>query len=340
MPEVSFVRDIQKPRVFLVRSTPERMRLVCLCAGMAILQSAFSDGFASLILAAAAAAGAVGTEYIILYKKGRREDILDCSALATALVLTLFLPNSLHPVYAFLGAIFAIAVVKQSFGGLGSNWFNPVVGGWLFVRLSWPGAFSNVLEGVSALPAAGTASAFDGLIRSFLNSTVFSFNKAPLHGGYIDLFALPYPGMIADRGLLALLVGTIILNAAMVCRFWIPVVYLGVYGVLARLFGAMPFGGAFGKGDILSALLSGTTIAAAFLLASDPVTGAKSGRGAFAVSMTGGVLAFLFRYPAGETGGVVFAAACVNVLVPLLRRIESVVLYTPRARYTGEEVNK
>jgi electron transport complex protein RnfD len=77
------------------------------------------------------------------------------------------------------------------------------------------------------------------------------------------------------------------------------------------------------NGDMLFGLFSGGVLGAAFLLASDPATSAKSSPGVLCTSVIGGFLAWLFRYGGGEPYGAVFAVVIVNALVPLIRTLES-----------------
>ncbi|MDR1058779.1 MAG: RnfABCDGE type electron transport complex subunit D, partial [Treponema sp.] len=289
------------PQVNLARSCSARMWLVSLCALMAVIQSSLSDSFSSLIIALGSIAAAVLVESLVRCGRGDRLDFKDGGVVTSALVLALLLPNRIHPLYACIGSAFAVLVIKNCFGGLGSNWLNPAAGGWLFLRLSWPGAFREALAGsplsllseslgrgvsnpqgsplgLLKIDGAGgqtLISAFDTAARSFLNNTVFSLSGAELPGGYMDLLSSSSPGIIADRGLLALLLGTIIITAAQVNRSWIPALFLGVYGLMVRIFGALPYGGETGGGDLLFGLFSGGVIAGAFILAADPATGAK-----------------------------------------------------------------
>jgi electron transport complex protein RnfD len=208
-------------------------------------------------------------------------------------------------------------LVKYSFGGLGANWANPALMAWLFIRLSWPALFDNAPALASPGPGLDTA------FRDFLNHTVFAVTGAELPSGYMAMFlGLGNQGIIADRGLPLLVLGTILLTATQANRAWIPGLYLGVYAVLVRLFGALPGGGAVGEGDVLYCLFSGGTLAVAFFVVSDPVTGAKTWPGMFAVSVLAAAGAFLFRYPGGELYGALPAAALVNALLPLIRTLE------------------
>ncbi|MDR3167536.1 MAG: RnfABCDGE type electron transport complex subunit D [Treponema sp.] len=347
----------QKPQINLSRSTGGRMRLVCLCAGLAIIQSSLTDSFTSLVLVLLVVFSAVLTEFLILLKGRRQEELKDGSAIASALILSLLLPNQIPPLYAVTGAVFAMAVVKHSFGGLGANWVNPALGGWLFIRLSWPEPFEKALDnslfsllntslGDGLIAAHGSplgilktsappgflaaGSPVDNALRDFLNNTIFSLTGTELPGAYIDLFISPLSGIIVDRGLGAFLLGTLLITAAQVNRVRISLVYLGVYVLLIRIFGALPYGGRLGEGDILFGLFSGGTMAAVFLLATDPVTGPKSNWGFLVVALLAGVFTYLFRYPGGEPYGAFFAILLVNTLIPLIRDCESSGFYSKR----------
>jgi electron transport complex protein RnfD len=341
-----------RPQINLARPTTGRMAIVGVCAAFGILQSALTDSFASLGIAAAAVAAAVFTEFVINRMTGAHT-LRDGSAVASALVFTLLLPNQISPLFAVLGAVFAMAVVKHSFGGLGANWLNPALGGWLFVRFSWPDAFEKALAYTPVSPEAGSiALAFQsffislgGSITEFLNSTIFSLTGSELPGGYIDLLFSAFPGIIADRGCMALILGTLLITASQVSRFWIAPLFLGIYTLLVRFFGAFPGfqgeaagplsgmavpGESLGNGDMLYGLFSGGIITAAFLLALEPVSGAKTGRGAVVIAVLGGFFTFLFRYQGAEPYGAFFALALLNVLTPLIRSIEDRSFHSPR----------
>jgi len=312
----------QNPLVNVSRSTALRMWLVAVCAFIAALQSAFGDSFLSLIIALAALVSALLTELLITYKTHGFGKIKDGSAAASALALALLFPNHIHPVYAALSAVFAIAVVKHSFGGLGANWMNPALGGWLFARLSWPHAFSIALNGsMNSMDESGTI--VGNMVNSSMNKTIFNLFGAELPPGYIDLFALKTPGIIADRAVLALVLATAVIAASQISRSWLSFVYLAVFGLLTRMFGDP----SLWNGDVIYALLSGGTLVAAFILISDPSTGAKSMPGGVIAAVLAAVLGFIFRFYGREFFGCLYAAALVNTLIPLIYKAERRLLY-------------
>jgi Na+-translocating ferredoxin:NAD+ oxidoreductase RnfD subunit len=297
------------------------MWLVSLCAALAIVQASVLSGSpAPLVMALCAAAAALSAEFAVNQLRQAGQTLKDGSALASALILVLLLPDHASPLSAAAGAVFAIVVVKHSFGGLGANWLNPALGGWLFMRVSWPGVFAaEGGQGISpaVLEQAGRA------VRELLNRHFFLLFGAEIPADYPAWLLFSGPGIIAGRGVLALLLGSILISASQAGRVWIPALFLAVYGFLVRCAGGeLPW-----TGDVLAALCSGATLVTAFFLLADPSSGAKSGAGAALNAAAAAVFAFVFRYWGGEALGAVFAAALVNALGPLVRAAESRLFY-------------
>ena len=319
MPEQNLVFPY-KPQVNISISSTGRMWRVCACAFLCIIQSSFNDGGRSFLLAITSLFFALLTEFLLTWREYGSAKVKDGSAAATALILVLLLPNQISPVYAALGVIFAITVVKYSFGGLGSNWLNPALGGWLFIRLSWETAFEKALENdtfsVTNLNVTSKLSVLDSNFTEFLNHSVFSFFNIQLPSGYIDLFSNNNPDIIADRGLFFLLIGTIVITASGINRGWIPLVFLAVYGFLIR-FAGVP-SGIYWNGDLLYGFFSGGTIAAAFVISAEPASSAKLKPGILLSVVLGAVLSWFFRYKCQEYFGCFIAIAIANCFTPII----------------------
>ena len=108
------------------------------------------------ILVAVTTVSAVLAEYI--YEKLMHKPITvnDFSAVVTGLLLALNLPPTLPWWMGVLGAVFAIVVVKQLFGGLGQNFMNPALAARCFLLISFTGDMTYfVYDGVTgATPLA------------------------------------------------------------------------------------------------------------------------------------------------------------------------------------------
>jgi len=307
------------------------MWLICGCAFAAILQSALGDAGRSLIIAVVSLYSAILTEFLLTWRNYGTSKVKDGSAAVTALVLTLLLPNQISPVYAALGVMFSVTVVKYSFGGLGSNWLNPALGGWLFMRFSWPSIFSgDFANSISGISSASELSAMDNTITESLNHFVFSSFGVQMPSGYIDLLFNKNPGIIADRGLFFLLISTIVITAAGINRGWIPLVFLSVYGFLIRAASGIS------GGDLLYGIFSGGTIAAAFIIAAEPASSAKLKQGILFTVALGAVLSWFFRYVCREYSGCFIGIALVNCLTPIIKLIEDKLFlsYKNRGKFT------
>ena len=75
---------------------------------------------------------AIITEYLCKKLRGK-PFVMDGSAVVTGLLLAMVLPPTLPLWIVALGAVVSVAIVKESFGGLGHNIFNPALGGRAFL---------------------------------------------------------------------------------------------------------------------------------------------------------------------------------------------------------------
>jgi electron transport complex protein RnfD len=327
------------------------MWLISLYAAIAVIESALGDGGASIYVMFAALGAALLTEFIAGTRTGRHT-VLDGSAAASALVLTLLLPNQIPPVFAALGAVFAIAVVKITFGGLGANWLNPAVSGWLFIHFSWPGAFNGAIAGSplsflvnkvvngggykinsfwEILSQNGFVPNTNTITQAF-NKTVFSLFGTELPASYLDFFSAPGIGIIGDRGVYALLIGSAVIAALGVSRFYVSAVYLVFYMLLIKIAGVLPTGGGLWEGEVLFGVLTGGTLITAFILLTDPATSPKSVYGKTIFALLAAALTFFFRYMKSDPYGAFFAVALLITFTPLIRDIENRYIYNPVKR--------
>ena len=313
---------LHKPQVNISCSSAARMWLIFGCAFACVLQSSFSDEGKSLAIAVTAFLTALITELLLTFRTSGTAKIKDGSAAASAMILVLLLPNQIHPVYVFFATAFAVAVIKYSFGGLGSNWLNPALGGWLLIRFSWPaaGSFAGGSSSIAEITLMQDISALDYSISGFLNNTILSVPAVQMPPGYIDLLFFKGIGIITDRGCLALLMGTIVITAIGINRGWIPLVFLAVYGFLIRFAGDT--NGILWNGDMLYGIFSGGTIAVAFIIAAEPASGAKLKGGVLFTVILSAVFSWFFRYKCMDYTGCFIALAVTNCFTPLVRIIE------------------
>src|SRR5262245_53271573 len=112
--------------------------LVALVPGVLVYTWYFGPGLAINLVIAAAAALAVESLMLKLRGKTLRPALADLSALVTAALLALALPPLTPWWVTTVAAVFAMAVAKHLYGGLGYNLFNPAMAGYAVVLISFP----------------------------------------------------------------------------------------------------------------------------------------------------------------------------------------------------------
>lgn len=248
-------------------------------------------GFIMLVSVAAA----VVTEYLFNLATKRGNTIGDASALVTGLLLALTLPATVPIYIPVMGSVFAILVVKCLFGGLGHNIMNPALAGRSFLLISFGAAMTGyTLDGVScATPLAELAAGGNvNLLDMLLGRT----------SGAIGSSAL---GLLAG-GVFLLLIGGI--------TWEIPTATIGSTAIFLILFG----GHGFDWNYLLTQILGGGLLMAAFFMATDPVTGPSTTKGQLLYGALTGVLIGLFRVRGSSADSTTYAVLLANMFGNLI----------------------
>lgn len=133
------------PHVHCTMSTRKIMVLVLLSLVPALAVFTYFFGAGTLIQFALAAVTAVICQLLAAFLRGRslKRALQDPSGLVTALLLALTLPPLMPWYFTVIGTVFAMIIVRECFGGLGMNLFNPAMSGFIFLVISVPGVFYN-----------------------------------------------------------------------------------------------------------------------------------------------------------------------------------------------------
>ncbi len=237
----------------------------------------------------------------LLFEKaiGKKSTIKDLSAVVTGLLLALNLPSGFPLWMAIIGAIFAIIVVKQIFGGIGQNIMNPALAARCFLFLSFSQQMSNfVVDGVStATPLA------------VLKTTGV---ETPLKNMILGNIG----GTIGETSTIAILIGAIYLLAKKIIDYRIPLSYIGAFSVFILIFGDKSFDLSY----LLMHLCGGGLMLGAFFMATDYVTAPITSKGRIVYGIILGLLTGLFRIFGPNAEGVSFAIIFGNLLVPLIEK--------------------
>ena len=263
-------------------------------------------GIRALYLIIASIITCLVTEAAILKLRKKPQSINDGSALLTGLLLAYNVSPDL-PVWAIcIGAFFAIAVVKQAFGGLGRNIFNPALAGRAFLMASWPTYMVTFKNPRWQLDALTSATPLTNIKHDFGFS-------APSH---LDLLIGNRGGCIGEVCAIALILGAVFLLYKRYIELRIPISFIATVGFLSWAF----MGEGLFKGDWIFYILSGGLILGAFYMATDYVTSPITKKGKIIFGAFCGILTFAIRKWGGYPEGVCYAILIMNAAVPLIER--------------------
>jgi len=321
--------------------TPNLMRLVIYATLPGILAQWYFFGWGNLIHIGLAMATALVCEFTVLSlrKKPISHELFDGSALLTALLIGICLPALAPWWISVIGTMFAIVIVKQLYGGLGHNPFNPAMAGYVMLLVSFPLQmtlwqppltlvtvdlnFSNTLttiltgftvEGYSveqirtSIDGITMATPLDTLkTNTGLGLTVFESIESPVFG---NNFALGWEWINAG-----FLLGGIFLIFKKAIAWQTPVSFLLSLFICSFIsYSLSPDSSA----STMFHWFSGATMLGAFFILTDPVTGATSNKGRIIVGLLAGLLVYLIRTAGGYPDGVAFAILLCNMSAPLI----------------------
>lgn len=251
------------------------------------------------ILVVVTTAAAVLAEYIYEKLMHKPVTINDFSAVVTGLLLALNLPPTLPWWMGVLGAVFAIVVVKQLFGGLGQNFMNPALAARCFLLISFAGNMTYFV--------------YDGVT----GPTPLAELKAGEAVNTMDMLLGNIRGTIGETSVIAIMIGAMFLLLMGVIDLTIPATYLISFIVFIVLFG----GHGLDPQYITAHLCGGGLMLGAWFMATDYVTSPITGKGRIVYGICMGLLTGLFRIFGGSAEGVSYAIIISNLLVPLIEKV-------------------
>ena len=297
------------PREFLISPSPHLWRgpsvsrtmyllvlALVLPAGAAI----YFFGYRVIAVLGVCTGAALLTEYLCKKMRGRAF-VMDGSAVVTGLLLALTLPPTVPLWMAAVGAVFAIAVVKEAFGGLGHNIFNPALAARAFMSVSFSLPMTTWVDPTGfGVDVVTSATPLSGV------STWQPFDPA----AYQAMFLGNTSGSLGETSALAILIGGCLLLGLRVVNWRIPATYIGVVAILSLAFGQ----------DSLFHILAGGLMLGAFFMATDYVTSPLTNRGKVIFGVSLGVLTMLIRHFGGMPEGVCYSILFMNAMTPLIDR--------------------
>ncbi len=324
------------PHLIPPSSVPEVMRDVLVALIPAAIVYVWFFGWGLIINLLITTVVAAGTEAVMLRLRDRpvRPELTDYSAVVTAALLAFALPPATPIWITALGTVFAIAIAKHVFGGLGFNPFNPAMAGYVVLLVSFPQELNRWLPPGTLELTAQSLSLADTLTVVFTGSLPAQLDwdgvtmATPLDDMQTSLgqmrmvpevLARPAYGVFGGAGWswlnLSFAVGGLWLLFRGVIRWHIPFSMLAGLGLTAAVF---HFVGPDSHPSMTFHLFSGATMLGAFFIATDPVSAATSERGRLIYGAGIGILVYTIRTWAKYPDGVAFAVLIMNAAAPAI----------------------
>ncbi len=296
---VSSAPHIQDKR----KSTRNIMLLVCIALIFPTIGGIYYFGIYSLFVVLVSVVTAVLTEFAAKTLR-KKEFKMDGSAIVTGMLLALILPPRIPLWVVVIGSAFAIAIIKEAFGGLGHNIFNPALAARAFLAVSFAGMMTRWIAPISDIVSLDSVTTATPLSESFS----YSGSTANL---YMDLLLGNVGGCIGETSALLVLIGGLFLLAFGVIKWRIPTIYIGTVFLLTWLIPGQ---------DPVFHILAGGLFLGAFFMATDYVTAPMTAKGQYIFAFGAGILVVMIRVYGAMPEGVAFSILLMNAFTPLIDR--------------------
>ena len=314
-----------------------------------IIASTWLFGFHALFIIIYTALCCVGAEALWCKIAGKNiwRNISDCSAIVTGVLLAMCLPVSVPLYVPPIGALLAIWLAKQIYGGIGNNPFNPALVARVGLLIALPAAmtlwtpsrgmksaeypalerFCNAeniekiknnhdLDAVSCATPLGVANTTGKILD---NSEKAKNNFAEINSEALmkRYFLGDRAGCIGETCVPALLLGFIILVALNLINWSVPLIFVATVTILTGIINFFFPGVTPGP---LFHICTGGLLLGAIFMATDMVTSPITGLGCVVFAFGCGLLTTVIRIWGNYPEGVSFAILFMNALVPLIDR--------------------
>ena len=261
-----------------------------------IVSSALIFGPRALLLVGVTTAACVGFEYLYCLLMHKPNPVGDLSACVTGVILALNMPVNMPLWIAIVGALVAIVLVKQLFGGLGYNFANPALIGRIVLFLGFASRMTAYVYPDMAVDALASATPLNAYVN-------------PYNVSLLDMLLGIHGGMLGETCILAILLGLAYLLFTHTIQITIPASIVGTVFVLTLLATGSPY-------VALVRCMSGGLLFGAVFMATDYVTSPFTTKGKLFYGIFIGLVTFLIREFGSMNEGMSFAILLGNLMVP------------------------
>lgn len=306
------------PHVHSGDSIERNMYGVLIALIPALLCSFWYFGIGAIVVTLVSVASCVFFEWAInkYLLKNHATSVADGSAILTGVLLAFNVPSNLPLWIVAVGALFAIGVVKMTFGGLGCNLFNPALAGRAFLLISFPVQMTSWPvpgQGFFTYTDAETAATPLALIKAAIKSgDTSALDTMP---GALDMLIGNTGGCMGEVCEIALLIGGIYLLARKIITWHIPV------SILVTVFACFELLHLLDPVSFVSPeleMVSGGLLLGSIFMATDYVTSPMSKKGQIIYGVAIGFLTVVIRTWGAYPEGMSFAILVMNGFTPLI----------------------
>lgn len=304
----------------------------------AVAASTWFFGFRALLVIVYTVFCCVAAEALWCWAVGKAvwRTVGDLSAALTGVLLALCLPVSVPLYVPPIGAILAIWLGKQVYGGLGNNPFNPALVARVGLLIALPSAmtlwtpsrgmvasdypgrteFFNGADAVTCATPLGVVGTTPKIMRKD-QAAANNFHKVEDREFLKRCFWGDRAGCLGETSVFALLLGYVILVALNLINWRVPLFFIGSVAIFTGIVhyflpGVTP--------SPLFHILNGGLFLGAVFMATDMVTSPITGAGCVVFAVGCGVMTSVIRIWGNYPEGVSFAILFMNALVPLIDR--------------------
>ncbi|MDD4777973.1 MAG: RnfABCDGE type electron transport complex subunit D [Fermentimonas sp.] len=300
------------PHVHSGDSIEKNMYHVLIALIPAFLIALYVFRLEALVITVCSVLFCVGFEYLIVkYIMKKKPTVLDGSAIITGVLLAFNVPSNLPIWILALGCLFAIGVVKLSFGGLGNNIFNPAIAGRIFLLISFPAQMTT-------WPVTAVAEATDAVSSA---TVLGNIKYAPeILPSLQQMFLGFEAGSLGEMSVIAILLGLIYLLWKRVITWHIP---FSIFATVAIFTGIIYIFNPIPLYNPLIHIFSGGLMLGAVFMATDYVTSPMTKKGMIIYGCGIGFVTVAIRLWGAYPEGVSFAILLMNAFTPLINNYTS-----------------
>jgi electron transport complex protein RnfD len=274
----------------------------------AVIASVYYFRLSAVIMIVVCTVTAVLTEFLVQRFMKKSTTAYDGSAAITGILLALTLPPSFPIFGAVLGTVFAVAIGKQIFGGLGFNIFNPALLGRAFLQATYPVLITTWHDPVAASVLVDVVSTATPLALMKFDAVSTS---------HLSMLFGNTAGSLGETSAIAILIGGLYLRLKGYINWKLPLGYLGSMAAVGAIFW---FIDPSKYPDPLFHITAGGAMLGAWFMVTDMVTSPTTPKGQWIFAMVAGALAVIIRLFGGLPEGVMYSILLMNAIVPLLNR--------------------